>query len=97
VNFDGMICVEFGYFYRKEHLWSEIYLNYYTWIYMQKMLVTPFVMVFFFKCHFLPICLNIVHLHPVAHCYYTFTFFFRLCAACHCLKHFIVFSTLITL
>jgi hypothetical protein len=39
---------------------------------------------------------NIVHLHLVAHCYYTFTFFFRLCAACQCLKHFIVFSTLVT-
>jgi hypothetical protein len=40
---------------------------------------------------------NIVHLHPVAHCYLTFTFFFRLCAACQCLKHFIVFSALVTL
>jgi hypothetical protein len=39
---------------------------------------------------------NIVHLHPVAHRYYTLTFFFRLCAACQCLKHFIVFSTLVT-
>jgi hypothetical protein len=39
---------------------------------------------------------NIVHLHPLAHCYYTFTFSFRLCAACQCLKHFIVFSTLVT-
>jgi hypothetical protein len=37
---------------------------------------------------------NIVHLHPVAHCYNTFTFLFRLCAACQCLKHFIVFSHL---
>jgi hypothetical protein len=36
---------------------------------------------------------NIVHLHPVAHCYYTFTFFFRLCAACQCLKHFSVLNT----
>jgi hypothetical protein len=41
-------------------------------------------------------CCTVVHLHPVAHCYYTFTFFFRLCAACQCLKHFIVFSTLVT-
>jgi hypothetical protein len=39
---------------------------------------------------------NILHLHPVAHCYYNLTFFFRLCAACQCLKHFIVFSTLVT-
>jgi hypothetical protein len=39
---------------------------------------------------------NIVHLHPVAHCYYSFIFFFRLCATCQCLKHFIVFSTVVT-
>jgi hypothetical protein len=40
--------------------------------------------------------LFIVHLHPVAYRYYTFTFFFRLCAACQCLRHFIVFLTLVT-
>jgi hypothetical protein len=35
---------------------------------------------------------NIVDLHRVAHCYYTFTSFFRLCAACQCLKHSSVFK-----
>jgi hypothetical protein len=39
---------------------------------------------------------NSVQLHPVAHRYYTFTFFFRFCAACQRSKHFIVFSTLVT-
>jgi hypothetical protein len=44
------------------------------------------------------IVLLIVHLHPVAHCYFTFTFLSVFCAAYWCFfKTLLVFSTLLSL